>query len=574
MARSDIIFLHAPSVYDFRKKTIFYGPISDVIPSSPVFEMYPIGFMTISSHLEAAGFRTRIVNLAVQMLQDERFDVERRIRSLKADVFAIDLHWMPHVHGATEIAKRIKEYHPDSKIEFGGLTSSYFWEELIGRPEVDMVMRGDTTEEPTVLMMKALQEGKDLSEVPNLVWKDDQGKIRSNGVSYSLESLDEIRFDYGTMIKSTIRNMDIKGALPWYGWDKLPLTSVFSVRGCALNCAECGGSGYANKKVVCRKAPAYRSPEKLAEDMDMIQSYLDTPIFVVGDIRQHSSGYAERFLKAVKERRIKNHVVIELFNEAGDEHFSKLDKAFEGGWSIEFSPDSHDEAVRNALGKGYSNESIERSVVSAFKNGCERLDLFYMTGLPYQTRESAIDSAKASKRLWGLVDRDDGLCIFNAPFAPFVDPGSRVFEEPEKWGYRFFARSLEEHKRLLENPSWKHVLSYETKWMDRDTIAETTYDAAIELAAMEYESSRISAEALEQRKERAETARMLMHKVDEIMAIQSIEERENRLEEVKKQGRELMNSTVCDKNSLDWEAGSIWRNSPRVLTGLIRSCLR
>ena len=574
MARSDIIFLHAPSVYDFRKKTIFYGPISDVIPSSPVFEMYPIGFMTISSHLEAAGFRTRIVNLAVQMLQDERFDVERRIRSLKADVFAIDLHWMPHVHGATEIAKLIKEYHPDSKIEFGGLTSSYFWEELICRPEVDMVMRGDTTEEPTVLMMKALQEGKDLSEVPNLVWKDDQGKIRSNGVSYSLESLDEIRFDYGMMIKSTIRNMDIKGALPWYGWDKLPLTSVFSVRGCALNCAECGGSGYANKKVVCRKAPAYRSPEKLAEDMDMIQSYLDTPIFVVGDIRQHSSGYAERFLKAVKERRIKNHVVIELFNGAGDEHFSKLDKAFEGGWSIEFSPDSHDEAVRNAIGKGYSNESIERSVVSAFKNGCERLDLFYMTGLPYQTRESAIDSAKASKRLWSLVDRDDGLCIFNAPFAPFVDPGSRVFEEPEKWGYRFFARSLEEHKRLLENPSWKHVLSYETKWMDRDTIAETTYDAAIELAAMEYESSRISAEALEQRKERAETARMLMHKVDEIMAIQSIEERENRLEEVKKQGRELMNSTVCDKNSLDWEAGSIWRNSPRVLTGLIRSCFR
>ena len=51
MARPDIIFLHAPSVYDFRKKTIIYGPISDVIPSSPVFEMYPIGFMTISAHL-------------------------------------------------------------------------------------------------------------------------------------------------------------------------------------------------------------------------------------------------------------------------------------------------------------------------------------------------------------------------------------------------------------------------------------------------------------------------------------------------------------------------------------------
>jgi len=574
MARSDVVFLHAPSVYDFRKKAIFYGPISDVIPSSPVFEMYPIGFMTISSHLEAAGFRTRIVNLAVQMLQDEKFDVERRIKSLKADVFAIDLHWMPHVHGATEIAKLVKKYHPDSKIELGGFTSSYFWEELIGRPEVDLVMRGDFTEEPTVQMMKALQEGKDLSEVPNLVWKDDQGRVRNNGVSHSPESLDGIKFDYGTAIKSALRHMDIKGALPWYGWDKLPLTSVFTVRGCSLNCAECGGSCYANEKVACRKAPAYRSPEKLAEDMDIIQDYLDTPIFIVGDIRQHSSGYAERLLKAVKERRIKNHVVIELFNGAGDEYFSKLDRAFEGGWSIEFSPDSHDESVRNALGKGYSNESIERSVVSAFKSGCERFDLFYMTGLPYQTRGSAIDSVKASKRLWGLVGRDDRLGIFSAPFAPFVDPGSRVFEEPEKWGYRFFARTLEEHKRLLENPSWKHVLSYETKWMDKDMIAETAYDAAIVLATMEYESSRISADVLERRKEKTENARMLMHRVDEIMAIQDTEERESRLWEVKEQGRELMNSTVCDKNSLDWEAGSIWRNSPRVLSGLIRSSLR
>ena len=93
---TDIVFIHAPTVYDFRKKPIFYGPVSDVVPSSPVFEMYPIGFMTMSSHLEAAGFKTRIVNLAVQMLQNDKLDVERVIQKLHAKVYAIDLHWMPH----------------------------------------------------------------------------------------------------------------------------------------------------------------------------------------------------------------------------------------------------------------------------------------------------------------------------------------------------------------------------------------------------------------------------------------------------------------------------------------------
>lgn len=571
---SDIIFLHAPSVYDFRKKPIFYGPVSDVIPSSPVFEMYPMGFMTISSHLEAAGFRTRIVNIAVQMLQSERFDAEERIRKLDADVFAIDLHWMPHAHGAIELAKIVKKYHPESKVEFGGLTSSYFYQELIQRPEVDLVMRGDTTEVPTVMMMEALQRGGDLSEVPNLVWKDSEGKVHDNGLTYSLESLDEIKFDYGTMIRSVLRNRDISGALPWFGWDKLPLTSVFTVRGCSVNCAECGGSHFANGRVVCRRRPAFRSPEKLAEDIDLIQSYLNTPVFIVGDLRQQSQDYADRFLKECKERRIKNHVVIELFNGAGDEYFQKIDRSLEGGWSIEFSPDSHDEKVRLALGKGYTNDAIERTIPAAFRNGCFRLDLFYMNGLPYQDRESAMDSVRASRRLWGSVGRDDGLFIYNAPFAPFVDPGSRVFEEPEKWGYTLRARTLEDHRRLLDNPSWKHVLSYETKWMTRDDVAEISYDAAVELARCEHEAGRIDEETMSQRIERTEFARSLMHKVDEIMAISDPEEREARLWETKDEGTRMMNSTVCNKKDLDWEAGSIWSNGPRVAVGLAKSLLR
>jgi B12-binding domain/radical SAM domain protein len=570
----DVIFLHAPSVYDFRKKPIFYGPVSDVIPSSPVFEMYPMGFMTISAHLEAAGFKTRIVNIAVQMLQKESFDVERKISKLDAKVFCIDLHWMPHAHGAIELARIVKRLHPNSLVEFGGLTSSYFHDELIRRPEIDLVMRGDTTEVPTVKLMQTLEKGGDLVQVPNLVWKDKEGKIHDNGLTYSLESLDDIIFDYGTMIKVVMRNMHISDALPWYGWDKLPLTSAFTVRGCSINCAECGGSNYANGKVVCRKAPAFRSPEKLAEDIDRIQSYLDTPVFIVGDLRQQSMSYADRFLEECKKRRIRNHVVIELFNGATPEYFQKIDKTFEGGWSIEFSPDSHDESVRLALGKGYTNESIEKTIHAAFRNGCSRFDLFYMNGLPYQDRASAMSSAEASKHLWSLVNRDDKLFIYNAPFAPFVDPGSRVFEEPEKWGYTLRARTLEEHRQLLDNPSWKHVLSYETKWMSRDDVAEISYDAAIVLAQCEHDAGRIDEHMLKDRCERTEFARELMHKVDEIMAIPDKEEREARLWETKDEGTRMMNSTVCNKKDLDWDAGSIWRNTPRVACGILKSMFR
>ena len=567
------MFLHAPSVYDFRKKPIFYGPVSDVIPSSPVFEMYPMGFMTISTHLQMAGFKTRIVNIAGLMLADEKFDAEERIRKLDADVYFIDLHWMPHAHGALELAKIVKRHHPNARTEFGGFTSSYFYDELIRRPEVDLVMRGDTTEIPTVKMMEALSKGEDLSSVPNLVWKDAGGKVHDNGLTYVQEDLDNIVFDYGVMIKNVMRTMDVTGSLPWYGWDKVPLTSVFTVRGCTVNCAECGGSNSANKRVCCRSQPAFRSPEKLAEDMEGISNYMKAPIFIVGDIRQAGQGYCDRFLKAAKERRIDNHVVVELFNGASAEHFSNIDRTFEGGWSIEFSPDSFDESVRLALGKGYTNEAIEKTLPNAFRNGCSRFDLFFMTGLPQQTRESAMQTAADAKHLWDIVDKDDGLFIYDSPFAPFVDPGSRAFEEPEKWGYKLRARTLEDHRRLLDSPSWKHVLSYETVWMDRDQIADTSYDAAIVLTNAERDSGRIDDAAADERNDRTEVARGIMYRIDDILRIEDPEERDSKLWDIKEEGVRMMNNTITDKNDLDWTSGSIWRNVPRIGAGLIKSLI-
>ncbi len=71
----DLLLLHAPSVYDFRKKAILYGPVSDMVPSSTVFEMYPVGFLTIASYLHDRGMQVRIVNLALRMMNSARLTI-------------------------------------------------------------------------------------------------------------------------------------------------------------------------------------------------------------------------------------------------------------------------------------------------------------------------------------------------------------------------------------------------------------------------------------------------------------------------------------------------------------------
>jgi hypothetical protein len=100
VSQPELVLLHAPSNYDFRKRSIVYGPISDVIPSTPIFEMYPIGFISIAGHLEKAGIRTRIVNIANRMLTEPSFDVERFLSKLHPLAFGIDLHWLPHAQGS------------------------------------------------------------------------------------------------------------------------------------------------------------------------------------------------------------------------------------------------------------------------------------------------------------------------------------------------------------------------------------------------------------------------------------------------------------------------------------------
>lgn len=92
MKSIDLLLLHAPSVYDFRQQSIMYGPVSDLIPSSPVFEMYPLGFITMASYLMERGLNVRIVNLALRMINDPNFDVASFLKTLDPRAVGIDLH--------------------------------------------------------------------------------------------------------------------------------------------------------------------------------------------------------------------------------------------------------------------------------------------------------------------------------------------------------------------------------------------------------------------------------------------------------------------------------------------------
>ena len=563
MANPDLILLHAPSVYDFRKESILYGPVSDLVPSTPVFEMYPIGFTTMAEYLERSGLRTRIVNLAVRMLDDIKYDVEAHLAKLDAAAFGIDLHWLPHAHGSIEVARIVKRLHPGRAVIFGGFSSTYFHAELIQYPAVDFIIRGDSTELPLLVLMQYIVSGGSLSpapfsleyraleKIPNLVWKDGEGQAHVNPLSYSPDNLDDLLLDYTHVLKAVVRYRDLASYKPFRNWMRYPITAALSVRGCRYNCITCGGSACTFRGIHNRQKPAYRSPEKLAQDIRRIGEFSEGPIFVLGDIRQPGPEYTDRFLNAISGW--KKQVFIELFDAADREFFQKVSRSIPN-FTLEISMESHDEEVRRAFGRPYSNEQIERTIDYALDAGCQRLDLFYMTGLKKQTYKSVMETVDYSRNLLSHYAKkgEKRVIPFISPLAPFLDPGSQAFEEPEKNGYRLFARTLEEHRQALLAPSWKYVLNYETIWMNRDQIVAATYEAGRRMNQIKGEFGVIDPEVAEATDRRIAHASQLIAEIDKIVAgVPDPLERQRQLTNLKHRVDNANLSTVCDKRELE-----------------------
>ncbi len=110
-----------------------------------------------------------------------------------------------------------------------------------------------------------------------------------------------------------------------------------------------------------------------------------------------------------------------------------------------------------------------------------------MTGLPKQTYQSVLETVDYCRSLIERFQPYNKLFPFISPLAPFLDPGSTVFEEPEKYGYRLLYRTVEEHRQALMAPSWKYILNYETEWMNRDEIVYSTYEAGKRLNRLKAE---------------------------------------------------------------------------------------
>lgn len=506
MKRVDVALIHAPSVYDFRERPyVHYGPISDVIPSKPVFDMYPAGFFSLASYLEERGVKTGIFNLAAKMVNDPRFDVPRFLRSLEASVYGIDLHWLVHAHGALEIARLVKELRK-GHVVLGGFSATYYWREILEKfPYVDAIVLGDTTEPVFFEVVQALEAGRldKLGEVPNLAYRDENGRVRFNGLRYVPVELDELRPKYDIVVKVMVRS-GITYSIPWSTFLKHPVTAVITYKGCTFNCLACGGSRFTYNVIYGRRKLGVKKPETLFEEYKEITERLKAPIFFVNDLQVLGKSYVERLVSLLRSERAGVEVFFEFFTPPPRDFLAVLRSAEERVY-LQISPETHDESIRSTYGRPYTNSSLKAFLRNAEDLGFTRVDLYFMVGLPGQTPENVKGIGSFFEELRRIAPKV--VDAFVAPLAPFVDPGSPAFHMSGKYGYRLLAYTLSDHRKLLLADKWYLMLNYETRWMTRAEIAAATYNAVESLATSKYRAGVIDEEYFREVMESIQLAR-------------------------------------------------------------------
>ncbi len=472
----DLLFLHPPSVYDFRDMPWFPGPVARLVPeSTSVFMAIPMGLMSIADYLDRHGFKVKIINLCEMMLSDPNFNVETFLEKVDASIFGIDLHWCTHSQGAIQIARLCKKHYPNSLVILGGLTATRFASEIVNKFRfIDAVVRGEA--ERPILRLAQMAETKRLYETPNLTYQKN-GKVHINNDMKVVENLDIFDFTRFDLLEPRDRVMTLR--TPWGPWKHW---SIPVCRGCLFNCVTCGGSLYSYRNMLKRDFLAFRSPEKIAHDLQKLSEQGIDRVFLFQDIRMGGKKYWQNLLKTLhREKTNIKEVVMELFYPV-DNEFLEAASRFRPAENVAFtiSPESGAEDVRKAYGKNYSNADLLQTGELCLEHGF-RLLVFFMIGLALENRQSIEETYRLWDRLLRLNRGANKLNLIDfdsirSSWGPMLllDPGSLAFDFPEKYGYHLLFKNFEDYYKAMSIPCWTQWISYETKYFARKDLIELT----------------------------------------------------------------------------------------------------
>jgi B12-binding domain/radical SAM domain protein len=544
----DVVLIHPPTLYDFRKRAIFPGPLGPSVEKVQFIKV-PIGMICVANYLDRHGVRVIIDNIADRMVGSRDFDVEKHLKNLTAGIYAIDLHWHHHAQGAIEIARLCKRLHPDSLVVLGGLTATYFHEEIIRKYDfIDAIIRGEG-EKALLEFASEFKKSKGVPHTPNVTCRTEGGDLYIMPLMPASTDLDEFEYTRFDLIEP--KTSIFPAGEEAFG-------SLVTCRGCIYNCTTCGGSAYNYRKYFGMSKPSVRSPQKIIEDIKSFNAQGISLINLYQDARMGGEKYWHELFAALRAERENlkiDRLSLDIFSPV-DEEYAREIASIGKPVILYMCPESGDAGVRKIQGRCYSNEEIIDTVKVCHKYHIP-VSFFFSVGLSGETRETF----KATRELWDRLCMLDQIGIARHIFGgiergmggPIVgpiilEPGSLAFDNPDKYGYKLLFDNLEEYINALSMPSWHQWLNHETNSLSRNELIELILESvAYSIEEREkygvYDSRQAAAKQLQIRADR-----IAVGEVEKLMNIQDEAERESKLKALRDAANAVLNMRAGARN--------------------------
>lgn len=283
-----------------------------------------------------------------------------------------------------EIAKRIKGIFSDKPIAIGGAHPTALPDEVIKNDFIDFVIVGEG--EFTFLQLVQNLKTRNFEVIKGLVYKDD-GRIIHNQRRPLIENLDDLPFPAYELV-------DIKK----YGYPiqrRHPMMTISTSRGCPGTCTFC------NKRIFGNNFRG-RSAKNVVDEMELLhKKYGVKEIHIVDDAFSTDIERAKMICDEIIRRKLKiiwgcpAGVRVDAVDQ---ELLLMMRKA--GCYFVSFGLESADDDILKSIGKKTAVR-MNRKAVEMAKRAKLETALFYIIGLPYDTKETVEKTIEFARQMRG-----------------------------------------------------------------------------------------------------------------------------------------------------------------------------
>lgn len=304
-------------------------------------------------------------------------EVKDKIDNFSPDIVGISVITAKY-KSALNVARIVKETDPSVPVIVGGPHSSCLPEQTAKEEYIDVVVRGEG-EITMADLLDAIDQGRDFKSVQGITYSKNK-EIVSTPNRPLIEDLDNLPFPARDLVLE-------REQYPSYAFGVM-----FTSRGCPYHCIFC-----ASNKIWSRKV-RFRSPENVVAEIEQVHKDYGTRLFdIEDDTFTLNKKRVEKICELLVQRGLNIKWVCDTrVNLISDDLLRKMKEA--GCIKLNLGIESGNPKILEVSKKGITLDEA-RVAVKLAKRHKIMIATYFMMGLPYETKESILDTINFMKEL-------------------------------------------------------------------------------------------------------------------------------------------------------------------------------